>query len=252
MHPRGGHEARNRIRRTINGGMTSPTANIPGGREPAEVRLRTVELFGPAGRLEGVVNEAAPDAAFCALVCHPHPKGGGTLHNKVVYHAMKTLNAPAWGFGFPVLRFNFRGVGLSDGLHDGTEEVGDVLAAINFLENEYDLPIVVAGFSFGAAKALEACTQTAAEVRAIVALGLPARAEGRTYVYPFLDRLSSPKLFLSGDQDQFSRPDDLQAIVDHACPPKELVLVPGADHFFTSRLDQMQKALADWLKEQVL
>jgi uncharacterized protein len=231
--------------------MTSPSAHVPPSRRPSEARLSTVDLFGPAGRLEGVVNEGAPDAAFCALVCHPHPLGGGTLHNKVVYHVMKTLNAPGWGFGFPVLRFNFRGAGLSDGVHHGSEEVADVLAAINFLENEYALPIIVAGFSFGAAMALEACTNTGADVRVIAALGLPAHAQGRTYRYPFLADLPKPKLFLSGDQDQFAPPAELETIVRQASEPKHMVLVPGADHFFAGQLNQMQNALAAWLKEQV-
>ena len=100
------------------------------------------------------MNEGSPERPFAALVCHPHPLGGGSLHNKVVYHAMKAMNAPEWGLGWPVLRFNFRGTGLSEGVHDGAAETGDVLAALRWLENEYKLPIVVAGFSFGAAMAL--------------------------------------------------------------------------------------------------
>ena len=79
------------------------------------------------------------------------------MHNKVVYHAMKALNDPAWGLGWPVLRFNFRGTGLSQGKHDGQAEAGDVLAALDWLENEYKRPLVAAGFSFGAAMALGAC-----------------------------------------------------------------------------------------------
>jgi alpha/beta superfamily hydrolase len=100
--------------------------------------------------LEAVVNEGAPDAPFAALVGHPHPLGGGTLHNKVVYHAMKVLNDPQWGFAFPVLRFNFRGTGLSEGTHDGIAEKADVLAALDWLQNEYKRPILAVGFSFGA------------------------------------------------------------------------------------------------------
>jgi uncharacterized protein len=232
--------------------MISPAASVPTGREPTDRRLRTVDLFGSGGRLEAIVNEGAPDAAFSVLVCHPHPLGGGTLHNKVVYHAMKVFNAADWGFGYPVLRFNFRGVGLSEGVHHGSEELGDVLAAINFLENEYALPILVAGFSFGAAMALEACTQTGADVRAIAALGLPTHAEGRSYGYSFLAEMRKSKLFLSGDQDQFAPRAELETIVRKASEPKRMVLVPGADHFFAGRLSQMQNALAGWLKEQVL
>src|SRR6516162_11886615 len=92
-------------------------------------RLQTLAIPGPSGSLEALLFEGQPDARYAALVCHPHPKGGGTLHNKVVYHAMKTLNAPEWGLRWPVLRFNFRGTGLSEGEHDGTDESNDVLAA---------------------------------------------------------------------------------------------------------------------------
>ena len=88
-----------------------------------------IDLAGPAGRLEALVNEGAADAPFAALVCHPHPKGGGTLHNKVVYRAMKTLNEPAWGLGWPVLRFNFRGTGRSEGTARRQSGSRDVLAA---------------------------------------------------------------------------------------------------------------------------
>ncbi len=117
---------------------------------------RSVELAGPVGRLEALLNLGAPGARFAALVCHPHPLYGGTMHNKVVYHAMKALNDPAWGLALPVLRFNFRGTGLSQGTHDGHAETGDVLAALEWLDHEYNRPVVVAGFSFGAAMALHA------------------------------------------------------------------------------------------------
>jgi len=112
---------------------------------PGVPMLRSVDLAGPAGRLEAVLNQGAPQARFAALICHPHPLHGGTLHNKVVYHAMKALNDPAFGLGWPVLRFNFRGTGLSQGTHDGRAEAGDVLAALAWLQNEFSLPIVAAG-----------------------------------------------------------------------------------------------------------
>src|SRR6266852_5768116 len=93
--------------------------------------IRSLFLEGPAGRLEALLNAGAPDAEYAALVCHPHPVYGGTLHNKVVFHAMKALNH----FGFPVLRFNFRGTGLSEGEHGhGVSEVDDVQAALDWVE----------------------------------------------------------------------------------------------------------------------
>src|SRR5438067_4231408 len=110
--------------------------------------IRSLFLEGSAGRLEALLNAGAPDAAYAAVVCHPHPLYGGTMHNKVVFNAMKALSS----FGFPVLRFNFRGAGLSEGRHDeGRGEVEDVRAAIDWLDESFGLPIIFAGFSFGAA-----------------------------------------------------------------------------------------------------
>ncbi len=225
--------------------------------------LRSVDLAGPAGRLEAVLNQGASNATFAALLCHPHPLHGGTLHNKVVYHAMKALNDPAFGLGWPVLRFNFRGAGLSQGTHDGLAEADDVLAALDWLQKEYSLPIVAAGFSFGAAMTIAACCSPAAgrphpvtpagpHTAALVALGLPTQAEGREYHYSSLKGCVTPKLFLSGDRDPFAPAEQLAQVVRSAADPKQLVLLPRADHFFTGHLAAMQSALAGWLKEQLL
>lgn len=217
--------------------------------------LRSVTIPGPVGKLEALLNEGDPAAEFAALVCHPHPSGGGTMHNKVVYHAMKALNAPEFGLRWPVLRFNFRGTGLSEGAHDGEAEAGDVLAALAWLENEFRLPLVVIGFSFGAAMALLACGDQAKQpagrpkVHAIAALGLPTRTAHQTYSYSFLSRCTGAKLFLSGDCDQFASVADLERLAATTAEPKKLVLVPGADHFFTGQLEAMQNELASWLTE---
>ncbi len=218
--------------------------------------LRSVELAGPVGRLEALLNEGAPDAPFAALVCHPHPLYGGTMHNKVVYHAMKALNDLAWGLALPVLRFNFRGTGLSQGTHDGHAETGDVLAALDWLDHEYKRPLVVVGFSFGAVMALNACCDkghagTRAKVSALVALGLPAHTNGDDLPYAFHEDCTIPKLFLSGDLDQFAPAAQLAQVAVSAAEPKTLVLLPGADHFFTGQLEPMQQALSGWLMEQL-
>jgi len=174
---------------------------------------------------------------------------------------MKVMNSPEWGFGFPVLRFNFRGTGRSEGRHDGRAEAGDVGAALAWIENEYNLPLVAAGFSFGAAMVLAACcgngenARGALDVRALVAVGLPvrswaARQEKPLYDYSFLAQCRIPKLFLSGDGDQFATKSELIEAAAAAAEPKHLALVPGADHFFTGHLKMMQSALSDWLKEQ--
>lgn len=215
--------------------------------------VRAIQLAGPAGQLEAVLNEGSVDARFAALVCHPHPLGGGNLHSKVVYHAMKVLNAPEWGLGCPVLRFNFRGMGLSGGTHDGQAESGDVLAGMDWLTREFRLPLVVAGFSFGAVMALQACSSNAAQhnVNAAIALGLPTAASGHSYDYDFLRSLALPKLFLSGDRDTFAPLEQLTAAFAPAAEPKRLIFIPGADHFFTGQIEAMQHALAGWLKEQL-
>lgn len=218
--------------------------------------LRNVELRGAAGRLESLLNEGASDSRYAALVCHPHPLGGGTLHNKVVYHAMKVLNGADFGFRLPVLRFNFRGTGLSEGDHEGMAEAADVAAALEWLDGEFKLPIVVVGFSFGAAMALAACCGSGpaprSGVHAIAALGLPTQGFGDKFTYhPFLAGCDVPKLFLSGDRDQFAPKAELEQVVSAAADPKQLVFVSGADHSFTGHVESMQRSLAAWLKEHI-
>src|SRR5579864_5028810 len=113
--------------------------------------IRSFFLDGPAGQLEALLNPGSDNATHSAVVCHPHPLFGGTMHTKAVFHTMKALN----GFGFPVLRFNFRGVGLSEGDHDfGQGETDDVRTALDWLDREFHLPLFFAGFSFGAAVGL--------------------------------------------------------------------------------------------------
>ncbi len=234
--------------------MTTTTAHAQPKPRLDTAIVRSVSLAGPAGRLEALVNEGAADAPFAALVCHPHPKGNGSMHNKVVYHAMKALNEPEWGLGWPVLRFNFRGTGLSQGQHDGKAETGDVLAALDWLESEYRRPLVVVGFSFGAAMALSACcspSRSPETVRALVLLGLPLQNDGHHYHYLGLNSCNLPKLFLSGDSDQFAPAVQLVQLVAVAAEPKRLVLLPRADHFFTGQLEPMQSSLTGWLKEQL-
>jgi alpha/beta superfamily hydrolase len=211
--------------------------------------LRSIDnLIGPAGHLEALLNLGTSDARYGVLVCHPHPLGGGTMHNKVVYHAMKTFQS----FGLPVLRFNFRGAGLSEGEHDeGRGEVEDAHAALDWLEREFHLPILFTGFSFGANVGLRACCGDA-RVKGIVGLGLPVHAEGRDYHYPFLPACKQPKLFVSGDADPYGPKAAVEAIVETAAPPVQLVFVPGADHFFTGRLQEMQLAIHNWIESEFL
>ncbi|MEO6965167.1 MAG: alpha/beta fold hydrolase [Acidobacteriaceae bacterium] len=212
---------------------------------PDPAYIRSFDLAGPAGVLEALLNEGREDASYSALVCHPHPKGGGTMHNKVVYRAMKALN----GFGFPVLRFNFRGTGRSQGEHDrGHGEQQDVRAALDWLDQEFHRPILFAGFSFGATVGMQACCGDP-RVRGLIALGLPISAGGRDYVYGYLKACSQPKLFISGDQDSFGPMAEVEAAVAIAPEPKKLVWIPGVDHFFTGKLQLVQAAIADWVQQ---
>jgi len=225
------------------------------GAVPFRSHLKTVEdLRGPAGKLEALLNTGRDDALYAALVAHPHPLGGGTMHNKVVYHAAKAFSS----FGLPVLRFNFRGTGLSEGAHDeGRGEVDDVRAALDWLTAKYNLPILFAGFSFGANVGLRACCGDA-RVRGLAGLGLPVRAEGRDYTYNFLPGCGSvPKLFISGDHDAFSPRGVLESCLVKASEPKRIVWIEGADHFFAgipsspaAKLDAMNEAIKSWIVEE--
>lgn len=215
-------------------------------------KIRSIDdLHGPAGRLETVLNSGRPDAPYAVLVCHPHPMGGGTMHNKVVYHAMKTFTS----FGLPVLRFNFRGVGLSEGSFDHARgEEDDARAALDWLDRSLGLPILSAGFSFGAYVNLRASCGDQ-RVKGILSLGLPGLAEGRSYTYEFLAHCIQPKLFVSGDHDQFGARDVVESAVASAAEPKRLVWIAGAEHFFQGipaspgpKLDRMQQTIAQWLQ----
>ncbi len=206
--------------------------------------IRSLFLDGPAGRLEALLNAGSPSATHAAVVCHPHPVYGGTLHNKVVFHTMKALQH----FGFPVLRFNFRGTGLSEGEHaQGVGELDDVRAALDWMEHEYAVPIVFAGFSFGAAVGLRAACPDP-RVMALIGLGLPVTPlDDRVYDFDFLRTCTKPKLFVSGSRDQFGPVGKLEGVVETFADPKKLVRIEAGDHFFEGRLKEMRAAIEQWV-----
>jgi alpha/beta superfamily hydrolase len=226
--------------------------HISGG-VPAKSQICSIEdLYGPAGRIEALLNTGIEEAPYSAIVCHPHPAGGGTMHNKVVYRAMKVFSS----FGLPVLRFNFRGVGLSEGSFDhGDGEQNDVRAALSWLEHNFKRPILFAGFSFGSYVGLRACCGDV-RVKGLIGLGLPVSAAGRDYNYSFLPKCVVPKLFISGEQDEFGPREVLERVLRQVPEPKRLVWIAGADHFFQggadtpgSRLDLMQAEMRAWLSD---
>lgn len=198
--------------------------------------LRSTLFPGPAGRLEGLWKGPVEPRRGAAVVAHPHPLHGGTQHNKVVYRAAQALTRA----GYATLRFNFRGVGVSEGRHDsGRGEVGDYRAALDEAQRSEGLPIVAAGFSFGAAMALKAIPGDT-RIEACIALGLPLATEsGRGVARP-----SVPALLVVGEKDAFGPPEELACFLGGT---GRLVVVPGADHFFEGALESVGEAILEFL-----
>lgn len=197
----------------------------------------TFTFQGPAGAMEAIYREGKNDSTRVAIVCHPHPQHGGTMHNKVVYRAAKAFESVR----YPVLRFNYRGVGRSEGLFgDGAGEAEDVQAAIDWLvASRPGSDVVLCGFSFGAVVGLPTGARDD-RVTHLVGLGTP------TDRFPFdqLSNVTKPKLFIQGENDEYGAVDTLRMHLQLVAQPWELIVIEGADHFFTGRLDELQEALA--------
>ena len=204
---------------------------------------RNLFLEGPAGRLEAILWKPSAPARLAALVCHPHPLFGGTMHNKVVYQAAKSLDA----LSVPVLRFNFRGAGLSAGTHDrGGGEQEDVKAALDLLAAEFPgLPLLVAGFSFGSWVGLRVgCSDQ--RVRELIGLGTPVNSSDFSY----LRNCDKPKLFVHGANDEHGDVEKLEQLVEPLPGENRLVVVAGAEHFFAGKLDQVDAAIRAWITQR--
>jgi alpha/beta superfamily hydrolase len=210
-------------------------------KTPVSGTLRTVSIAGPAGRLEGLWKEATGSRRGTAVFAHPHPLHGGTLHNKVVYRAAQALTAAGWD----TLRFNFRGVGLSEGRHDeGRGEVEDFWAALAEARAHGGLPILAGGFSFGAAVAWRA-VQEDVTVAAFVGVGLPvATSSAEGLPRPGIG-MAAPSLFVVGERDTYGPPAMLRVFVSDAQNVR-VVEIPGADHFFEGRLDALEGAISSF------
>jgi uncharacterized protein len=211
-----------------------------------EVFHRSIFLKGPAGRLEATLwTASATEPDFVAVVCHPHPLYGGTLHNKVVYQAAKALHQR----GASVLRFNFRGVGQSEGVHDrGIGEQADVRTALDYLSAEFPgKAIVLAGFSFGSWVGLRVGCEEARVTR-LIGLGLPVDNIDVSY----LRACVKPKLIIQGGQDQFGSRANIEALFATFAQPKRLVIVEGADHFFAGHLNAINTAIETWFDQPLL
>jgi alpha/beta superfamily hydrolase len=201
-------------------------------------------LFIPAphGRLEALLKEPhADDVRGVALVLHPHPLGGGTMHNKVVFRAAAALNDA----GLVTLRINFRGVGQSSGIHDdGYGERDDVRVGLDYLAENYPAKeITLCGFSFGARVGLEVGMSDVRAVR-LISIGTPVDK----YDFSFLEQCRKPILFVHGEHDEYGNVDRLRELVarvaEHA--PAELRVIKGAGHFFDNQLDELKTVITEW------
>jgi hypothetical protein len=201
-------------------------------------RIESLFLDGPAGRLEALLEEPDGDEPVeAALVCHPHPQHGGTMHNKVVYRIARGLRRA----GAVVLRFNYRGVNLSEGIYDhGEGELEDARVALTLLRQRYpDLPVTLAGFSFGSRIALKlACGGEPA--RRVIAVGFPTVYKDRDY----LDHCVVPRIFVQSTLDQFGPGEDLKAVVAALPEPKKLIFIEARDHFFAGALEKLEEEIA--------
>lgn len=165
------------------------------------------------------------------------------MHNKVVFQIAKSLHQ----HGVPVLRFNFRGAGLSEGTHDkGRGEMDDVRAALDYLAATFpDKPILLAGFSFGAYVGLRVGCEDA-RVKELIGAGLPVNNSDLSY----LAECRKPKLILQSAHDQYGSRERTEALYEKLTEPKKLVFLDAPDHFFAGKLPQMGRALEKWLEER--
>jgi uncharacterized protein len=206
-------------------------------------------LFIPAshGQLEAILKEPAGPPRGIGLVCHPHPLGGGTMHNKVVFRAA----AGIVDAGLITLRFNFRGVGASTGTHNEIEGgMEDVRDAIKYLSTEYPgQPITLAGFSFGSRTGMAVGKDDDRIVR-LITIGTPVDKYGD---YDFLTEVRKPILFLHGDKDEFGALPHLQELYDRVAvyTDAELVVFDNCGHFFDDDLNALRDAVKDWTERQI-
>lgn len=200
-------------------------------------RIETHMIAGPAGKLEALLEEPEQgEPSEAILVCHPHPQFGGTMHNKVVYRIARGLRKS----GAVVLRFNYRGVNLSEGQYDrGVGEMEDARVSLAWLRERYpDLPYSLAGFSFGSRIVLQiACGDRNA--RRVIAVGFPTTYKNRDY----LQDCRARKIFIQSTHDEHGPMSDLEQMFATLPEPKQLLWVQAEDHFFKGALDDFERVI---------
>ena len=203
-------------------------------------------LFIPAshGHLEAIIKEPAGPRRGIALVCHPHPLGGGTMHNKVVFRAAAGLVDA----GLTTLRFNFRGVGASTGIHNEVEGgVEDATDALTYLQTQFPgEDITLAGFSFGSRVGMQAGFQDD-DVKRLISIGTPVEKYND---YDFLAAVKKPILFVHGDKDEFCSIAGLRSLTDRI-PQAEVVIFENCGHFFDDDLNELRETIRDWTEKEI-
>jgi len=189
---------------------------------------RKLWIEGPAGRIEAAMRSASPVRA-AAVLAHPHPLQGGSLHNPVVFHSDRELNRA----GLTTLRFNFRGVGTSEGEYDeGRGEVEDVAAALSWTRGIVpQAELILVGYSFGAWCGIRHAA-THPKVRALIAIGLPVTSR---FPLPELEQLRCPLVVVQGSEDEFGSPADVTALLERCKPDATIRIVEGTSHLFPDR-----------------
>ena len=208
-------------------------------------------IDAPHGRVEAILKEPGGEPRGSALVLHPHPLHGGTMHNKVVFRTARGLEDA----GLTTLRNNFRGVGQSTGAHTGARggEQEDARGALDYLvEKCQGLPVFLAGFSFGARVGLEVGALDA-RVKYLIGVGTPVSIPEREDDFSFLEDCRKPLLLVHGERDEFGSVRDLRALAARL-PDESRVkveIIPGAGHFFDQQLEDLRRAVADWATEML-
>lgn len=206
-------------------------------------KLQSFFLSGPAGRLESLLEEPDPNQKIinAVVICHPHPQFGGTMHNKVVYRMARA----ARNNGSAVLRFNFRGVGTSSGTYDGgLGEQDDLRAAMLYMRERHPgVPLLVAGFSFGARIALRVCCRDAMADR-IILVGTPVNNGDWT----MLRTCNCPKHFVHSVRDEFGSREKLEQVFASSGEPKSITWVRSRDHFFSDALESLESTVRKALR----
>ena len=208
------------------------------------------DLAGPAGNLEAILDEPDTERAggprAAVVFAHPHPQFGGTMHTKAVYQGAKGLTR----IGCAVLRFNFRGVGRSEGEFDkGDGEMADFRAALDYMAARYPgRRLWAAGFSFGAWVALEVGADED-RVQALIGIAPPVATSvsGMDYSFPNTLASTKPKFFVQGEADEVCPIEGMWAFYGKLDEPKELVVIDGADHLFEGKTPEIGEALEDLL-----